>query len=76
MEQTKTNFCQLIKHYTKHEVLWNTTLSDFENRNKKPNAWTIIAKYFLTDKDEIENKLFFVIFIAIGDASRIFCWRG
>jgi hypothetical protein len=45
------------EHFLKHEVLWNTTLIDFKNRNKKHDAWTTIAKYFQTDKDMVEKKM-------------------
>lgn len=61
MEWANTNVSQLIDLYREHEVLWNTKLLDFKNRNKKHDAWTAIAKYFQTDKDEVEKKMRSVI---------------
>ncbi|XP_025410850.1 uncharacterized protein LOC112683876 [Sipha flava] len=57
MKWTNANVGQLIELYREHEVLWNTTLIDFKNRNKKHDAWTTIAKYFQTDKDMVEKKM-------------------
>lgn len=57
MEWTNTNVNQLIELYREHEVLWNTALSDYKNRNKKHEAWTRIANYFQTDKDKVEKKM-------------------
>ncbi len=56
MEWSKEKTLELIQFYKERPVLWDCTLADYKNKNKRHDALTEIAIHFQVEKVEIEKK--------------------
>ncbi|XP_063384954.1 uncharacterized protein LOC134671109 [Cydia fagiglandana] len=54
---TNDNVFKLIEMYEKRELLWNTMLEEYKDRNKKHVAWTEIANAFEVEKYVVAKKM-------------------
>src|SRR5215470_10435319 len=48
---------ELIELYRRYEVLWNPISDDYKDRNKKSDAWDVIAKEMNAERSDIERKM-------------------
>uniref|UniRef100_A0A1E1WPP3 MADF domain-containing protein n=1 Tax=Pectinophora gossypiella TaxID=13191 RepID=A0A1E1WPP3_PECGO len=51
------NVITLIELFQERQVLWNTQMDEYKDRNKKHDAWMQIAAEFNLDKQAIEKKM-------------------
>lgn len=57
MEWTKNNTTRLIEQYREKRVLWDPTVMEFKDRNKKHDAWAELGAGMNTDAMEVEKKM-------------------
>ncbi|XP_063538246.1 uncharacterized protein LOC134747583 [Cydia strobilella] len=54
---TNQNVFKLIEMFEERELLWNTMLEEYKDRNKKHKAWYEIANAFELERSVVEKKM-------------------